>query len=117
MSRLVQIGMIIDSKLDIRNIFFDENPNCETLADITSAGVFFRIPNEEDIEYWNDFVDEKWTELDDCYYYGYETPYIHNTEWYGYKDTCLYRLQPLIKVLTQQLDYVKYFSSKVAYMN
>ena len=116
MSRLVQIGMIRDDKLDIRNIFFDENLDTEILAEITATGVFFRIPNEEDIEYWNDFVEKMWPELDDYYFYGYETPCIHNTEWNGYKDTYLYRLQPLIKKLTENLDYAKDFSSKVAYM-
>ena len=107
----LQIGRMNNDKLEVSPITEDIVP------ELLSAGIFFRITNEEDIEAWNEWIEEEWKQLDDGDYFSHEIPFVHTTGWYTYYNGYIYTLKNYIKKVAEDLNRAKNFSSKVAYMN
>ena len=82
------------------------------------SSVQFVNEKAENLDKWHDIVQNEWSaQNDDDIYYSFECPYVTTTDWYGYKDGYLYKLNNLIKSLKDSLKIAKDFSSKVSYMN
>lgn len=68
----------------------------------------FRIANPEEIANWNTFWEDRWSGLDDEFYYGYWRPSVKDENWYTYAHREVESLRDYRSFLTDELGVIEW---------
>ena len=106
----IEVGYLNkQGKPHIDHIHFADMDISDVLSVISVSGNFFRI-NPEWVVDWNTFIEDEWGGLDDCDYYAYNKPYLHDAEWNTYYDEYVCTVKEYKKYLKDELYYATKFA-------